>query len=350
MKKLLISLLPLTALLAACAEGTHETAATSDPETAPKTVYAINYQPVLDWPTLPQGREYLGNMHGDIAVSSKGEAYVSVQAVDQKNQPIEDAMAGLQVYADDGKYLRNVPNAPADLHGFVIRQEGGDEFLYGVRLNGQSIVKMTLDGQTVLTIPASAIPEKFKVKNNEGNLALRLSGIDVAPNGDLYVTDGYASFFIHRFDSTGKYLASFGGAEAPYNFKTLHQIAIDTRFTPARIIACDRANMRVVHLSLDGELLGEVAKDLLTPADVAIHGDYAFIAELKGQVTALDKDGKVVSKFGTNEAGDGTRQTEPAKWRPGILNTPHGIAVSQAGNVFLSEFSLFGRVSRFDRD
>ena len=93
------------------------------------------------------------------------------------------------------------------------------------------------------------------MRNARSNqLALLLTGLDVAPNGDIYVTDGYASDYIHRFDKTGKYLASFGGKKAPYSFNTLHKLAIDTRFQPARIIACDRANNRVVHLSLDGRV------------------------------------------------------------------------------------------------
>src|SRR5436309_751117 len=84
-------------------------------------------------------------------------------------------------------------------------------------------------------------------------------------HGDVYVTDGYASDYVHRFDRAGLYLKSFGGRKEPYGFKTLHKIAIDPRFEPARIIGCDRANMRVVHLSLEGEFLGVVAKDLLLP-------------------------------------------------------------------------------------
>ena len=154
---------------------------------------------------------------------------------------------------------------------------------------------MTLDGQVVMTIPASAIPDEFKVRNARSNqLALALTGMDVAPNGDLYVTDGYASDYVHRFDRTGKYLKSFGGKKEPYNFSTLHKLAIDTRFQPARLIACDRANNRVVHLSLDGDFLGVVAKDLRLPAAVVISGDYAIVGELRGQVSVLDKTGQVV--------------------------------------------------------
>ena len=147
------------------------------------------------------------------------------------------------------------------------------EFIYGPRLGAGNILKLTLDGQEVLNIPSSAIPDEFKIKDKDGKPMVRLTAMDVAPNGDLYVTDGYASDYVHRFDKTGKYLKSFGGKKAPYNFKTLHKIAIDTRFDPPRIIGCDRANRRVVHLSLDGDFLGEVAKDLLLPAAVAIQGD-----------------------------------------------------------------------------
>ena len=157
-----------------------------------------------------------------------------------------------------------------------------------------------------------------------------LTGMDVAPDGDLYVTDGYASSYVHRFDKTGKHIKSFGGKKAPYNFTTLHKIAVDTRFTPIRIIACDREAMRVVHLSTDGELLGVVAKDLLAPAAICVQGDYALVGEIRGAVSVLDKEGKLVTKVSINtEKGEtGTNQTKPEKWRPGDrkstrLNSSH---------------------------
>lgn len=302
---------------------------------------SLEYTPVAGWPMLPEGREKIGDMHGDVAVSSKGEVYVSVQ----------DPQAGLQVFAPDGRFLRAVPDAPPDFHGFVIRTQPDGEFIFGARLRGQSVVKMTLDGRVVMTIPASAIPDEFKVRNaRSGQLALLLTGVDVAPNGDLYVTDGYASDYVHRFDRTGKYLASFGGRTAPYNFNTLHKLAIDTRFQPARLIACDRANNRVVHLSLNGEFLGVVASDLLLPAAVALYGDYAVVGELKGRVTILDKAGQVVTRLGANaDTGVGTNQVKPDQWRTGVFVSPHGVASDARGDLFVSEFSAFGRVHRFDR-
>ena len=185
---------------------------------------AVEYQAVADWLKLPAGRPQLGTMHGDIAVSSSGEVYVSV----------EDPQAGVQVYAADGTFVRNVPNAPADFHGFVIRRLADGEFLYGARLRTQEVLKLGLDGKVALTIPAASMPDEFKVRNaRSGQLAVLFTGVDVAPNGDIYVTDGYASDFIHRFDRTGKYLKSFGGKQEPYKINTLHKLAIDSRFQPA---------------------------------------------------------------------------------------------------------------------
>jgi DNA-binding beta-propeller fold protein YncE len=302
---------------------------------------AGDYTVAANWLKLPDGRAQLGNQHGDVAVSSAGDVYVSVQ----------DPAAGLQVYSPDGKFLRNVNGAPSDFHGFVIHKEDGGEFIYGATLRGQTIVKMTLEGNIVMTIGSASIPDQYKVRNARSNqLALLLTGLDVAPNGDIYVTDGYASDYIHRFDKTGTYITSFGGKSAPYSFNTLHKLAIDTRFTPARLIACDRANNRVVHLSLDGQFLGVVAKDLLLPAAIVIDGDNAIVGELTGRVTVLDKAGAVVSRVGANtEQGVGTNKLPPAQWREGFVLSPHGVALNAHGDLFVSEFNAFGRVHRFNR-
>ena len=319
---------------------------------------AAEYKAVANWYHLAEGRPQMGNMHGDIAVASNGDVYVSTM----------DPKAALQVYAADGKFLRNVENAPADFHGFVIHKDADGEFIYGPRLGAGNILKLTLDGKEVLNIPSSAIPDEFKNKvpkntkknaagevvadPNEGKPFVRLTAMDVAPNGDLFVTDGYSSSYVHRFDKTGKYLKSFGGKKEPYSFSTLHKIAVDTRFSPPRIIACDRENKRVVHMSLDGEFLGVIAKDLLNPAAVAVQGDLALIGEIKGRVTLLDKAGKVVAQFGANDHADetGTNKTEPDKWRTGVVTAPHGVAFDGKGNVFVSEYNIFGRVHRFNRE
>jgi len=327
---------------------------------------AIGFEADPDWLSLPEGRTEIGSMHGDIAVSTAGEVYISVEGTVRQRHAILGPSPGLQVYSPDGKFLRNVPDAPFDLHGFVIRREPAGEFLYGVRLAGgmtaaeqtragldvQAIVKLTLDGKLVMAIPPASIPDEFKNKSRDGRPFLRLTGIAVAPNGDIYASDGYASSYVHRFDKDGKYLGSFGGAQPPYGFRTLHKIALDPRFEPARLIGIDRENSRLVHLALDGTLLGVVAGDLMRPAAVAIHGDYLAVSELKGgRISLLDKAGAVLTRIGTNAVAEevNVNTTAPEKWRPGEVTAPHGLTFTAQGDLLVSEFNLFGRVHRFVR-
>jgi hypothetical protein len=293
-----------------------------------------------NWLELPDNRDKVGNMHGDIAVSSNGDIYVSVG----------DPKAGLQVYGDNGKWKRNVPNAPSDLHGFVIKKEGKQEFIYAVRVGGGELLKLTLDGKTVLKITSTSIPDEFKRKGKNGKPFVRLTGVDVSSNGDIFLTDGYSSDHIHRFNKKGKYLNSFGGKDAPYGFRTLHKLVIDSRYSPARIIGMDRANNRVVHLGLDGKFIGVVEEGLLLPACVHIHGDWAVIGELRGRVTILDKKGNIYAQVGGNSKKDeiGTNRTPPTKWREGIVTAPHGITCNAKGDIFVAEWNITGRVHRFN--
>ena len=290
---------------------------------------------------LPEGMPELGNQHGDVAISSNGDIYVSL---------MQGLRSGVQVYSADGTYLRNVKNAPTDFHGFVIHKGADGEFIYGPQLNAGKIVKLSLEGEVVMTIPGDAIPKEFwQVNPKNQQAALRLTGCTVAPNGDIFVTDGYASDRVHRFNAKGEYLASFGGKAAPYNFKTLHKIAIDTRFDPPRLVGTDRANNRAVHLSLEGELIGEIATDLLMPAAAVVQGDLLAVGEIKGRVTIFDKENRVVARLGANPNPQevGTNTIEQAQWKPGVVNAPHGVAFSPAGDLFVSEYSVHGRVLKF---
>tara|TARA_R110000850_G_scaffold60524_13_gene138850 strand:- start:8 stop:1042 length:1035 start_codon:yes stop_codon:yes gene_type:complete len=308
------------------------------------TAQATDWTPAAeDWLTLPDGMENMGGAHGDVAVASNGDVYVSLTS---------GLRAGMQVYSAKGKFIRNVKNAPSDFHGFVIHEDAdGTEYIYGPQLSGAKIVKLTLDGEVVLTIPGEAIPiEYWKVNPKNKKPGLRLTACDVAPNGDIFVTDGYSTDRVHRFNAEGKYLATFGGKDAPYHFSTLHKIAVDTRFDPARIVGVSRTDGRVVHMSMEGEYLGNVATDLLKPAALVIQGDLLAVGEILGRVSIFDKDGTLVKQLGANENADevGTNKTDPAKWRKGVVNAPHGVAFNSSGDLFVAEYSVFGRIVRFN--
>jgi DNA-binding beta-propeller fold protein YncE len=283
------------------------------------------------WAKPPEPMATLGDMHGDIAVSQAGDVYVSVQA---------GPRPGIQVYSAGGDYLHNVPNFRHRVHGFVIASDAGGEYILGTDDNGKGIIKTRLDGEIVFQLK----PADFQGKSKT------ITSVVPAPDGRIFAADGYGNDLIHVLSADGKYMHSFGGREAPYKFKTLHKLVVDTRFSPPQLLCCDRENRRMVRLSLDGEVLGEIP-NMKRPAAVTLMGDYAVVGEIEARVSVLDKEGNRVMTIGENTAkGEfATNAIEPARWRAGQFNAPHGVVVNEAGSLFVAEYSKYGRILRFDQ-
>ncbi|MEM9420233.1 MAG: family 16 glycoside hydrolase [Planctomycetota bacterium] len=305
-------------------------------------VAAHEFEHHSGFPEVPADWGTIGDGHGEIVVASSGEVYVSVMG---GKQP------GLQVYSPEGKYLRNVPGAPKDFHGFVIAQEDEGEFIYGVGLLSGTLTKMKLDGEVVFATPVSVIPEKFFWKKKDSDVINpRFTSCAVSPiDGTIYVADGYASDNIHLYNADGSYRETWVGRAEPYNFKNLHKIHIDPRYDEPRILGCDRANLRLVHLSLDGEFLGDFATGLRRPSAAAFHGPYVAIAEIQGRISVLDKDGNIDTTMGTNNDKYNGNRTPPEQWREGITTSPHGIAFDAEGNILMTEYSKWGRVLKYSQ-
>ncbi|MDB6072865.1 MAG: hypothetical protein JWO89_505 [Verrucomicrobiaceae bacterium] len=299
----------------------------------------VTYEFAPNFIQPPPGKEQIGNSHGEIAVDAAGNFYVSVR----------DKDAGIQVYGADGKFVKAL-KLPDSLHGFVIRKDGAEEFIYGAVLNEGRVIKTKLDGTIVLEIPNAAFPaDKFETEKDK---KLHLTNCDVAPNGDIYVVDGYGQNWIFVFDKDGKYKKVFGGPGEPLKLANTHKIFIDKRFEPARILACDRGNNRILHLDLDGNLIKVFAdQNLRRPSSASFHGDLVCVAEIAGRVSVWDKDGKQVAELGVNDTKGQTNtpKVEPKDWQQGTVTSPHGITFDNQGNILETEWNEFGRVLRWNK-
>ena len=115
------------------------------------------------------------------------------------------------------------------------READGTEYLCLTDNSGR-VVKATLDGKVVLELPHA---QKCGAYSDKEPYAPTETAI--APNGDIYVADGYGSQFILRFDRTGKYLSKFGGKSTqptnPGKFMQAHGVALDTR-GPEPLLVC----------------------------------------------------------------------------------------------------------------
>jgi hypothetical protein len=113
----------------------------------------VKYEFAPDFITPPPGKETIGTGHGEIGVDAAGNIYVSVEG--QKE-------GGLQVYSPQGKYLRSLAGTPGTLHGFVIHNDGNEEFIYAAVLGQQKVLKMKLDGTVGLISGAAGKARHYR--------------------------------------------------------------------------------------------------------------------------------------------------------------------------------------------
>ncbi|MEK0445733.1 MAG: hypothetical protein RLZZ399_1054 [Verrucomicrobiota bacterium] len=214
-----------------------------------------------------------------------------------------------------------------------------------------------LAGGKLQTIAKSEISLKdgkpaYSIGSSEVRGGLRLTSADAAPNGDIYVVDGYGTSWIFVFDSQGKFKKQFGGPVEPFKLSNCHKVHVDNRFEPARLFLCDRGNNRMLHTSLDGELLGVIAdKDLRKPSSASFFQDLVCVAEIAGRVSIWNKEGKMVAALGTNDTPGqaGGNGVLPADWRDNVVTSPHGITFDAKGNILETEYNKYGRVLRWNR-
>jgi hypothetical protein len=307
----------------------------------------VKYELLPDFLGTPPGKATIGNGHGEIAVDSAGLIYVSVQEKD----------AGIQVYGKDGKYLKTLA-LPMSLHGFVIRKTVDGEFLFATVLGEQRLIKAKLDGTVVMEIKPDAFPaDKGTAKDKAGKTvnALKLTSCDVAPNGDIYVVDGYGKSWIFVFGADGQFKSVFGGPTQVVDgkgFANTHKVFVDTRFSPARLLCLDRGNNRMFHVDLDGSNPRMIAnKALRNPSSASFHGELMCVAEIAGRVSVWNKAGEMVASLGVNDTKGQTNtpKVAPADWRVGVVTSPHGITFDNDGNILETEWNIFGRVLRWNR-
>jgi len=303
------------------------------------------YEVVENWEQLPE--EY---KHGDVdgvAVDSRDRVYLLTRSD-----------ARVLVYEPDGRFVTawGEDIFTPRTHGIAI---GPDGAVYTTDDGDHTVRKFTPDGRQLMVIgtPGKASDTGYDPKvgfasiTRSGPPFNRPTAVAVAPNGEIYVTDGYGNARVHHFTPEGELIRSWGDpGTGPGQFVLPHGICLTD---DGRIIVADRENDRIQFFSLKGEFLDQWTH-LQRPTDVCVDrngliyvsslwwrvGQTSFTNgpirhDLPGHINVLDSKGNVLLRWMNAD-----------RCAPGNFLAPHCLCVDSKGDIYVGEVTHTFGVSR----
>jgi sugar lactone lactonase YvrE len=279
------------------------------PQEAPPLDYVAVADPLPVPSTVNMGAS------SDVAFDSKGHLYVLSRGA----QPLTE-------FDENGKFIRSFGDGLfTRSHGLRIDKDGN---IWATDVGAHTVMKLSPKGEVLLTLGT-------KGKAGEWNEAAgsRLfnepNDIVIAPNGDLFITQGHTPGpgrgdpRVLKFDKTGKFIKTWGGkGTEPGKFDVAHGIAIDAK---GLLWVTDRENQRIQIFDQDGKYIREV-KYAGLPCSLDIGSQNIYMVNgFAGQILKMDLDGKVLAA--TGKPGNGV----------GEFGEAHFIAVSPKGEIYVAD-------------
>ena len=220
-------------------------------------------------------------------------------------------------------------------HGIHIDSEDN---VYLIDAQTHTIDKFTVGGELLTTLGT----RNWASTTMRGEPFNMPTSVTVAPDGSLFVCDGYGNQRVHKFSPGGELLTSWGGwGSGPGQFILPHFADVDGQGT---VYVCDRENSRVQVFSSDGEYITEWSQQN-RPSDVHIDrgSGIVYLGEAGGptmapRISIRDLKGNILSSWEGRKA-DGT----------GVLGGPHGIGVDSRGNIYEAAIGGDPGIQKFAR-
>ena len=210
---------------------------------------APKFKVIEGWEKLPAG--YVHKDVDGVAVDSKDNVYLMTR---------QDAQ--LIVYDRNGNFLRSWGKGlfTQRTHGVAI---GPDDMVYAVDDGDHTVRKFTPEGKQVMMIGTPGKPSdtgydgKTHASVQRGGPPFnRPTDAAIAPDGEIYVCDGYGNARVHRFTPDGTLIQSWGEpGSGPGQFRLPHGIGVSP---DDRVFVTDRENDRIHIYARDGKPLEHV--------------------------------------------------------------------------------------------
>lgn len=300
-----------------------------------------------DWGKLPSGMSY--GFGCALIVDSQDRVFVTSRS----QSPC------VAIFDKNGKLLEtwskefaegvgmDTQQVAATAHGLYWNKEGKDEFLYWTeniatgkdkKSIGARVYKTDLKGKVLYTlgpgVKEGSTSQPFAFTNP--------TDVAVAPNGDIYVVDGYGNQKVHRFDKNFKLLRTIGGRGKNHGlFNTCHGVWVSTLGKEPELYIADRHNDRIEVFSLEMDYKRTVG-DIRTPCCFYQHEGHLYIPELGARVSIYGGDDKPVARL-----GDGKGFEKEITKHPDKFAAPHALTVDSRGDLYVIEWVPFGRPRKF---
>ncbi len=298
------------------------------------------------WAKLPAQIQW-GLTHGVVVDRNR---HVHVFHTSRKESASQDCVV---VFDPQGNFVRSWgAQFVGGAHGFDLIVEDGREVLYITDMQ-RGLFKLTLDGKLLWHVEK---PEWYK---DHADLKYRPSNVAVAPNGDVYLSDGYGSYYIHHYTREGRYVRTFGGpGEDAGRTQHPHGLFVDHRGSEPLLVIGENDPKgekpgRLQALSLDGAHRRFLPTPVRSPRHFDQQGKLAVIPDLDARVTLIDENYQTVANLGdgwtTKAEVRALRTKTPDHFTPGKFVCPHDAAFDQDGSVFVAEWVAYGRLVKLEK-
>jgi hypothetical protein len=283
------------------------------------------YQVVDQWGRLPPTLSF-GTTHA-VVEDSKGRIFIH-----------HTGRQSVVIFDPAGTFLSSWGDEyQGGAHGMTLNKEPDGEYLYLSATGLGFVAKTTLDGREVFRI---GTPDRPDIYTQERKFVPTETAI--APDGRIYIADGYGQPWVHVYTSDARYIKSFGGkGDGEGRLDNPHGIKIDTRGPRPLVLVSDRGNSRLQYFTLEGEHVRFVQGDLRKPCTTFQWHDELYIPDLYSRLTILDRQDRLIAHLG-DWADCWRRAGWPnlprSQWVSGMFSSPHALHVDVHGNIYVVEW------------
>jgi peptidylamidoglycolate lyase len=257
-----------------------------------------------------------------------------------------------------GKLINSWGHDFPGAHGLTLHNANGEEFLFLTDTEKKEVYKTTLDGKILLTLK---YPFESEVYNDPAKVPFVPTETAIAaPNGDIYVADGYGSSYILVYDSNGKFKNIFAGKskEGEEKLSCAHGVCIDTRDPDnPKVIATSRNECGFKYYTMDGKFIESIYYKGSFVCRPVIKGENLFFPVIwsefeegstnaawksrTGYFLVFDKNNKLISAPGVDaiEYEDGkVKHMHQSTKVKGIFMHCHDLCVDDEDSIYIPQW------------